>query len=132
MKTKQKNNKILPATSSCCGAVVRNECMDYFSIYIYRDLILTLHHYNNCTTTTHMKVGLTVWSLPSCKELLFSCCIDVVNLTFFIYTYIHIYIYIYICCRIKKYIFIEPRIRFSVGNKERNLPVFHIYVDKEL
>jgi hypothetical protein len=32
MKTKQKNNKILPATSACCGTVVRNECMDHFSI----------------------------------------------------------------------------------------------------
>jgi len=31
MKTKQKNNKILPATSACCGAVVRNECMNHFS-----------------------------------------------------------------------------------------------------
>jgi hypothetical protein len=30
MKTKQKNNKILPATSACCGAVVRNECRDHF------------------------------------------------------------------------------------------------------
>jgi hypothetical protein len=28
---KQKNNKILPVTSACCGAVVRNECMDHFS-----------------------------------------------------------------------------------------------------
>jgi len=40
MKTKQKNNKILSATSVYCGAVVRNECMDHFSIrfeskYIY-------------------------------------------------------------------------------------------------
>jgi hypothetical protein len=31
IKTKQKNNKILPATSACCGAVVRNECKDHFS-----------------------------------------------------------------------------------------------------
>jgi hypothetical protein len=32
-KTKQnkKSNKILPATSACCGAVVRNECRDHFS-----------------------------------------------------------------------------------------------------
>jgi hypothetical protein len=29
-KTK-KNNKILPATSTYCGAVVRNECRDHFS-----------------------------------------------------------------------------------------------------
>jgi hypothetical protein len=28
---KKNNNKILPATSTCCGAVVRNECMDHFS-----------------------------------------------------------------------------------------------------
>jgi hypothetical protein len=34
-KTKQnkKNNKILPATSACCGAVVRNECKDHFSCW---------------------------------------------------------------------------------------------------
>jgi hypothetical protein len=33
-KTKQNKtkNKILPATSACCGAVVRNECMDHFSL----------------------------------------------------------------------------------------------------
>jgi hypothetical protein len=33
-KTKQnkKSNKILPATSACCGAVVRNECRDHFSL----------------------------------------------------------------------------------------------------
>jgi len=31
MKTKQKNNKILSATSACCGTVVRNECKDHFS-----------------------------------------------------------------------------------------------------
>jgi hypothetical protein len=30
--TKQKNNKILPATSAYCGAVVRNACKDYFSL----------------------------------------------------------------------------------------------------
>jgi len=30
-KENKKNNKILPATSACCGAVVRNECRDYFS-----------------------------------------------------------------------------------------------------
>jgi hypothetical protein len=29
-----KNNKILPATSACCGAVVRNECRDHFSYKI--------------------------------------------------------------------------------------------------
>jgi hypothetical protein len=29
-KTK-KNNKILPVTPACCGAVVRNECRDHFS-----------------------------------------------------------------------------------------------------
>jgi F0F1-type ATP synthase membrane subunit a len=27
----KKNNKILPATSVCCRAVVRNECRDHFS-----------------------------------------------------------------------------------------------------
>jgi hypothetical protein len=34
MKTKQKNNKILPATSVCCVTVVRNECTDHFSYSI--------------------------------------------------------------------------------------------------
>jgi hypothetical protein len=37
-KIKQKNNKILPATSTCCGAVVRNECMDHFSSDIALDI----------------------------------------------------------------------------------------------
>jgi hypothetical protein len=27
----KKNNKILPVTSACCGAVVRNECKDHLS-----------------------------------------------------------------------------------------------------
>jgi hypothetical protein len=49
---------------------------------LYRDLILTLHHHNNCTTTSHMKVDPSVWDSPSCEGLLCSCCIDVVNLTF--------------------------------------------------
>jgi hypothetical protein len=31
-KQNKKNNKILQATSACCGAVVRNECRDHFSI----------------------------------------------------------------------------------------------------
>jgi hypothetical protein len=35
MKTKQKNNKLLPATSACCRAIIRNECKNHFSIYIY-------------------------------------------------------------------------------------------------
>jgi hypothetical protein len=30
-KKTKKNNKILPATSAYCGAVVRNECRDHFS-----------------------------------------------------------------------------------------------------
>jgi hypothetical protein len=30
-KENKKNNKILPVRSVCCGAVVRNECMDHFS-----------------------------------------------------------------------------------------------------
>jgi len=33
-KKNKKNNKILPTTSAFCGAVVRNECRDHFSIYI--------------------------------------------------------------------------------------------------
>jgi hypothetical protein len=31
MKTKQKNNKILPTMSACCWAVVRNECRNHLS-----------------------------------------------------------------------------------------------------
>jgi hypothetical protein len=31
-KENKKNNKILPATSACCGAVTRNECRDHFSL----------------------------------------------------------------------------------------------------
>jgi hypothetical protein len=45
------------------------------------DLILALHHHNNCTTS-HMKVDPSVWDTPSCEGLLCSCCIGVVNLTF--------------------------------------------------
>jgi hypothetical protein len=41
MKKKKKNNKILPATSACCGTVVRNKCRDHFSIYN----TLILHSY---------------------------------------------------------------------------------------
>jgi hypothetical protein len=34
-KTKQnkKSNKILQATSACCGTVVKNECRDHFSYF---------------------------------------------------------------------------------------------------
>jgi hypothetical protein len=32
IKENKKNNKILPATSACFGAVVRNECKDHFSL----------------------------------------------------------------------------------------------------
>jgi hypothetical protein len=48
-----------------------------------RDLILTLHHHNNCTTTPHMRVGPSVCDSPSCEGLLCSCCIGVINLTFY-------------------------------------------------
>jgi hypothetical protein len=47
MKTKQKNNKILPATSACCGAVVRNECRDHFSLM--DDLVKGSDHYTYTT-----------------------------------------------------------------------------------
>jgi hypothetical protein len=50
------------------------------------DLILVQHQYNNCTTTPHMRVGPSMWDPPSCEGLLYSCCIDVVNLTFSLYT----------------------------------------------
>jgi hypothetical protein len=45
-------------------------------------LILVQHQYNNCTATPHMRVGPSMWDPPSCEGLLYSCCIDVVNLTF--------------------------------------------------
>jgi hypothetical protein len=48
------------------------------------DLILVQHQYNNCTTTPHMRVGPSMWDSPSCEGLLYSCCIGVVNLTFFL------------------------------------------------
>jgi hypothetical protein len=50
-------------------------------------LILVQHQYNNCTTTIHMRVGPSMWDPPSCEGLLYSCCIDVVNLTFSIVIY---------------------------------------------
>jgi hypothetical protein len=46
------------------------------------DLILVQYQYNNGTTTPHMRVGLSMWDPPSYEGLLYSCCIDVVNLTF--------------------------------------------------
>jgi hypothetical protein len=30
-KRKEKKKKTLPGRSACCGAVVRNECMNHFS-----------------------------------------------------------------------------------------------------
>jgi hypothetical protein len=47
------------------------------------NLILVQHQYNNCTTTLHMRVGSSMWNPPSCERLLYSCYIDIVNLTFF-------------------------------------------------
>jgi hypothetical protein len=46
------------------------------------DLILVQYQYNNCTTTPYMRVDPSMWDPPSCEELLYSCCIGVVNLTF--------------------------------------------------
>jgi hypothetical protein len=37
------------------------------------DLILVLHHHNNCTTL-HMSVGPSVCDPPSCEGLLYWCC----------------------------------------------------------
>jgi len=37
------------------------------------------HQYNNCTTIPHMRVGPIYWGPPSCEELLYSCCIGVVQ-----------------------------------------------------
>jgi hypothetical protein len=31
---KMRHDKILPATSACCGAVMRKECMNHFSFKI--------------------------------------------------------------------------------------------------
>jgi hypothetical protein len=44
-----------------------------------RKMLDLQHQYNNCTTTPHMKVGPTYWGPPSCEELLYSCCIGVVQ-----------------------------------------------------
>jgi hypothetical protein len=50
-------------------------------------LKLTIHY--NCTTIPHMRVGPSVWGPPSFEELLCSCCIGVVNLTFsFVHTFV--------------------------------------------
>jgi hypothetical protein len=74
---------------SCCIGVVNLT----FSIsaqlqgILRRDLILVQHQYNNCTTTLHMRVDPIMWDPSSCEGLLYSCCIGVVNLTFFIYIY---------------------------------------------
>jgi hypothetical protein len=42
-----------------------------------------LKGFDSCTTTPHMRVGPSMWDPPSCEGLLYSCCIGVVNLTFF-------------------------------------------------
>jgi hypothetical protein len=47
-KRKEKNNKILPATSACFGAVVRNECMDHFSKII---VVFTSHKHRERETS---------------------------------------------------------------------------------
>jgi hypothetical protein len=55
-KENKKNNQILPATSDCCGAVVKNECRDHFSILLVQPpkrkamappLVMNLIHVNN-------------------------------------------------------------------------------------
>jgi hypothetical protein len=56
-------------------------------IYIYRDLIVTQHHHNNCTTPSHMGVDPTHWVPLPCEGVLYSCCSGVVNLSFSIYIY---------------------------------------------
>jgi hypothetical protein len=48
------------------------------------DLIPTLHHHNKCTTLPYMRVCPTHWAPPSCEGVLCTCCVGVVNLTFFI------------------------------------------------
>jgi hypothetical protein len=37
------------------------------------------HQYNNYTTIPHMRVSFTYWGPPSCEELLYNCCIGVVQ-----------------------------------------------------
>jgi hypothetical protein len=44
-----------------------------------RKMLDLQHQYNNCTTIPHMMVGPTYWGPPSCEELLYSCCIGVVQ-----------------------------------------------------
>jgi hypothetical protein len=61
--------------------VVMVLCMNQIPIKI-RDLIIVLHHHNNCTTISHMKVGPSVWNSFSCERLLYNYYIGVVNLTF--------------------------------------------------
>jgi hypothetical protein len=62
-KTKQKNNKILPATSACCGAVVRNECMDHFSPQYFVVDRLGWH-----LPRVHFLNGLTKIIICTCKS----------------------------------------------------------------
>jgi hypothetical protein len=62
MKTKQKNNKILPATSVCCVTVVRNECTDHFSINNNRtnDDDITYNNTNNSISSVKVQVIVSV------------------------------------------------------------------------
>jgi hypothetical protein len=77
-KTKQNKKiyKILPTTSACCGAVVRNECIDHFSC---RSSLRKLHdtdHYSLdtdwvLTTSTPPYHILTLFLInPSPRELM--------------------------------------------------------------
>jgi hypothetical protein len=54
------------------------------------------HQYNNCTTITHMRVGNTYWGPPSCEELLYSCCIGIVQESNPLYIYVCVYMYMYL------------------------------------
>jgi len=45
----------------------------------YGKILDLQHQYNNCTTIPHMRVSPTYWDSPSCEELLYSCCIGVVQ-----------------------------------------------------
>jgi hypothetical protein len=42
-----------------------------YSHFFERDLIPTLHRYNNCTTALHMGVDLTHWAPPHVRD----CCV---------------------------------------------------------
>jgi hypothetical protein len=78
------NRKLLPISilRKTCWKSNGLESTDQVGVHAWffgRKMLDLQHQYNNCTTIPYMRVGPTYWSSPSCKMLLYSCCISVVQ-----------------------------------------------------